>query len=87
MLAFEALYARLFGITAGILINMAAKSLAASMAFFAGRYFLRDYISARLSRYPSMAAIRMGIANDGWRFVLLARRGPASPLGLRPQCS
>lgn len=55
---------------------------AAVLAFALGRTFARGWISRRLARHPTFAAIDEAIENDGFKIVLLLRLSPVLPFNL-----
>ncbi|KAL4191896.1 hypothetical protein AMTRI_Chr06g169540 [Amborella trichopoda] len=75
---FEAGAALLFGFVPAVLCVFAAKVLGASLSFWIGRTVFRSSTSAmdwaRSSKYFHL--LTNGVAQDGWRFVLLARFSP-----------
>jgi pyruvate/2-oxoglutarate dehydrogenase complex dihydrolipoamide dehydrogenase (E3) component/uncharacterized membrane protein YdjX (TVP38/TMEM64 family) len=67
----------LFGFGWGLLIVSFAASLGATLAFLASRYFLRDWVQARLG--ARLQTINDGIARDGAFYLFTLRLIPAVP--------
>lgn len=67
----------LFGFGWGVLIVSFAASIGATLAFLAARYFLRDWVQARLG--GRLQAINDGVARDGAFYLFTLRLIPAVP--------
>jgi hypothetical protein len=51
-----------------------------TLAFLLGRYLFHDAVSSLLlRRVPNFAAIDRGVAQEGWKLVLLLRLSPLMP--------
>ena len=57
-------------------------SLGATITFFAGRTFLKDWVQKRLFNFPKLKIIEQAISNEGLKLVILTRLSPAFPFGL-----
>ncbi|CAI9093321.1 OLC1v1028794C1 [Oldenlandia corymbosa var. corymbosa] len=75
---FEAGASMLFGFVPAVLCVFSAKILGASLSFWIGRFLFRISSStsdwARKNKYFNL--LSHGVAQDGWKFVLLARFSP-----------
>jgi uncharacterized membrane protein YdjX (TVP38/TMEM64 family) len=69
----------LFGLLWGTIYVSIAATAAATIAFLIGRYFARDWIAARLERYPKFSAVDRAVARGGWKIVGLTRLSPVFP--------
>lgn len=67
----------LFGLWQGLLIVSFASSLGATIAFLAARFFLRDWVRARLGQRAE--AIDKGLERDGPFYLFTLRLIPAVP--------
>lgn len=72
----------LFGLGYGFLIVSFSSVVGASLAFLIGRFFARDWVSARLSGVPRFAALDAAIKKRGALIVLLTRLSPVFPFNL-----
>jgi uncharacterized membrane protein YdjX (TVP38/TMEM64 family) len=64
-------------------VVLVAATVAATLAFLAGRYLLRDRVRRFLVGRPKLAAIDRTVAEDGWKIVALLRLSPAVPFNLQ----
>lgn len=71
-----------FGLWAFPLV-IAGATIGAGTAFLAGRYLVRDAVSAKIAANPRMRAIDAAIAEEGWKVVGLLRLSPALPFSLQ----
>jgi len=71
-----------FGVVKGSIIVSFASTLGATVAFLAGRYLARDWISGRIEGNPRFKAIDDAIGREGWLIVVLARLSPIFPFNL-----
>ncbi len=69
----------LFGVLWGTIYVSIAATVAATIAFLIGRYFARDWVAARLERYPKFSAVDRAVARGGWKIVGLTRLSPVFP--------
>lgn len=67
----------LFGFWGGVLIVSFASSLGATLAFLAARYFLRDWVRARLG--DRARTVEAGLARDGAFYLFTLRLIPLVP--------
>ena len=72
----------LFGLGYGFLIVSFSSVVGASLAFLIGRFFARDWVSARLVSVPRFAALDTAIQDRGALIVLLTRLSPVFPFNL-----
>lgn len=77
-IVFEAGAAYLFGFSRGVLCVFSAKILSGSLSFWIGRVLFRSSSWARswIQSNKLFRVISEGVAQDGWKFVLLARFSP-----------
>ncbi|MEX2015915.1 MAG: TVP38/TMEM64 family protein [Candidatus Hydrogenedentales bacterium] len=68
-----------FGAVVGTLSAFTGGLLGAALAFFLGRTLARHIIERRLSKSPRFAALDRGVAEEGFKLVLLVRLTPALP--------
>ena len=64
-------------------VVLVAATIAATLAFLAGRYLLRDRVRRFLVGRPTLAAVDRAVAEDGWKIVALLRLSPAVPFNLQ----
>ncbi|MCY1126767.1 FAD-dependent oxidoreductase [Frigidibacter sp. RF13] len=67
----------LFGFWGGLLLVSFASAIGATLAFLAARYFLRDWVQARLG--DRLKAVNEGFARDGSFYLFTLRLIPAIP--------
>jgi uncharacterized membrane protein YdjX (TVP38/TMEM64 family) len=72
----------LFGLARGVLYVWLGAMLGALSAFLLGRYLARNWVARKLTAYPTFAAIDRGVANEGWKIVMLVRLSPVFPFAL-----
>lgn len=70
----------LFGVGRGTIVMAMATLLATAVDFALARYVLRDTVRKRLERDPRLARIDRGVARAGWKFLVLLRLTPLSPV-------
>lgn len=63
----------LFGLVYGIPIAAVASATGAFMAFIAGQTIARPLVLQRIANSPRLAALDVGIRNEAWLIVFLAR--------------
>jgi uncharacterized membrane protein YdjX (TVP38/TMEM64 family) len=68
-----------FGVVVGTLSALTGALLGAALAFFLGRTLARHVIERRLAKSPRFAALDRGVADEGFKIVLLVRLTPALP--------
>jgi uncharacterized membrane protein YdjX (TVP38/TMEM64 family) len=73
----------LFGLIGGTMIASLASTTGAALAFLLSRYSARDWVAAKLRRYPEFEAIDQAIGRSGWKIVTLLRLSPAVPFNLQ----
>ena len=71
-----------FGVIKGSILVSCSATLAATAAFFVGRYLARDWIAKQLEANPRFKAIDEAVAGEGWKIVGLTRLSPAFPFNL-----
>jgi uncharacterized membrane protein YdjX (TVP38/TMEM64 family) len=72
----------LFGLWWGSLYVFFAATLGATLAFWIGRNFARNWVSEKISPYPKFAAIDTAVAKEGFKIVFLTRLSPLFPFNL-----
>jgi uncharacterized membrane protein YdjX (TVP38/TMEM64 family) len=72
----------LFGLGWGTLYVIVAATLGATIAFWIGRNFARDWVSRQLEKYPKFGAIDRAVAGQGFKIVALVRLSPLFPFNL-----
>jgi uncharacterized membrane protein YdjX (TVP38/TMEM64 family) len=68
-----------FGVVAGALSALTGGLLGAVATFFLGRTLARHIVESRLAKSPRFAALDRGVADEGFKIVLLVRLTPALP--------
>lgn len=68
-----------FGVVRGSVIVSVASTLAATAAFFVGRYLAREAIARRVEGNVKFEVIDAAVAREGWKIVLLTRLSPVFP--------
>jgi uncharacterized membrane protein YdjX (TVP38/TMEM64 family) len=71
-----------FGLIEGFVLVSCSATLAATAAFFVGRYLARGWVVKRIEAYPRFRAIDEAVASEGWKIVGLTRLSPAFPFNL-----
>ncbi len=71
-----------FGVVKGSIIVSVASTLGATVAFLAGRYLARGWISSKIEGNAKFKAIDDAIGREGWRIVGLTRLSPIFPFNL-----
>jgi uncharacterized membrane protein YdjX (TVP38/TMEM64 family) len=72
----------LFGLYWGSLYVFIAATLGATLAFWIGRNFAREWVSQKMQPFPKFAAIDRAVAQEGFKIVLLTRLSPLLPFNL-----
>jgi uncharacterized membrane protein YdjX (TVP38/TMEM64 family) len=72
----------LFGAVWGSVYVFVASTAGAILAFWIGRYFLRDWISKKIAGNVKFQAIDTAVGKSGFKIVLLTRLSPAFPFNL-----
>lgn len=72
----------IFGLSRGIVLASAGSVAGATAAFFVGRTFAREWISARIETWPKFRALDRALGARGFWIVLLTRLTPAFPFNL-----
>src|SRR6267143_2465948 len=72
----------LFGVVRGSMYVSVAATLGATLAFLIGRYFARQWVAARLAKYPKFKTVDEAVAREGWKIVALTRLSPVFPFNL-----
>jgi uncharacterized membrane protein YdjX (TVP38/TMEM64 family) len=68
-----------YGAWAGFALALPAGVLGASLAFLAGRTFLRGAVARRVAREPRLAALDEAVSREGALLVVLLRLSPFVP--------
>lgn len=63
----------IFGLVEGSIYVSIGATLGATAAFLTGRYFTRDWVTAKIGAHPTFAALDQAVAAEGWKIVLLTR--------------
>jgi uncharacterized membrane protein YdjX (TVP38/TMEM64 family) len=71
-----------FGVVKGSILVSFSATLAATAAFFVGRYLARGWVVKQLEANPRFKAIDEAVAGEGWKIVGLTRLSPAFPFNL-----
>lgn len=71
-----------FGLIKGFILVSCSATLAATAAFFVGRYLARGWVVKQIEAYPRFKAIDEAVAREGWKIVGLTRLSPAFPFNL-----
>ncbi len=71
-----------FGLIKGFLLVSCSATLAATAAFFVGRYLARGWVAKQIEAYPRFRVIDEAVASEGWKIVGLTRLSPAFPFNL-----
>lgn len=72
----------IFGVIKGTIFVSLGSTVGATVAFFVGRYFARDWVSSKIAGRPRFAAIDDAIGREGWKIVGLLRLSPVVPFSL-----
>ncbi|MEB3336429.1 MAG: TVP38/TMEM64 family protein [Leptolyngbyaceae bacterium] len=72
----------LYGMFWGSVYVVIAATLGATLAFFIGRYFARNWVYEQIQRNPKFQAIDTAVAREGLKIVLLTRLSPIFPFNL-----
>jgi uncharacterized membrane protein YdjX (TVP38/TMEM64 family) len=68
-----------WGTARGFAVALPASAVGASLAFVAGRTFLRGVVERRVARDPRLAALDDAVAEQGAPLVVLLRLSPLAP--------
>jgi len=71
-----------YGPVGGLLVASPASVLAATVAFLLGRTVLRNWIRARIHRYPTAQALDTAIGRNSFKLILLLRLSPVIPFNI-----
>ena len=71
-----------FGVVKGAILVSFSATLAATAAFFVGRYLARGWVVKQIEANPHFKAIDEAVAGEGWKIVGLTRLSPAFPFNL-----
>jgi uncharacterized membrane protein YdjX (TVP38/TMEM64 family) len=72
----------LFGMTHGVGVVLVAATLAASISFFVGKTFLRNWVESILQEQPKFAKLDKAVGEQGFKLLLLVRLSPIFPFAL-----
>ena len=72
----------IFGVVKGTIFVSLGSTVGATVAFFVGRYFARDWVSTKIAGRPRFAAIDDAIGREGWKIVGLLRLSPVVPFSV-----
>jgi len=71
-----------FGLVKGTLISATATMLGGWVAFRLSRGVLRGFVERHIGHRAAMARLNQGMAQEGWRFVMLLRVSPIMPFAV-----
>jgi uncharacterized membrane protein YdjX (TVP38/TMEM64 family) len=71
-----------FGLFWGTVIVSIASTTAAAIAFLIARYFARERIEERASRFPRFAAVDRSIGQGGAKIIAMLRLSPVMPFSI-----
>ena len=69
----------LFGLAWGFLCVLIGATLGATGAFLIGRYFMHDWISHKVSKYPRFQEVYGAIGREGGKIIFFLRLSPLFP--------
>jgi len=72
----------LFGLGEGTAVVLAAATIAASIAFFVGKTFLRTWVEEIIQEQPKFQKLDKAIGREGFKLLLLVRLSPIFPFAL-----
>jgi uncharacterized membrane protein YdjX (TVP38/TMEM64 family) len=72
-----------YGLLVGFVLVSLSSTLGATAAFLVARYAARDWVARRIEANPKFRALDDGVAEEGWKIVLLTRLSPAFPFNLQ----
>jgi uncharacterized membrane protein YdjX (TVP38/TMEM64 family) len=72
----------LFGVVWGSVYVFVASTAGAILAFWIGRYLLRDWVAKKIDGNAKFQAIDTAVGQSGFKIVLLTRLSPAFPFNL-----
>jgi uncharacterized membrane protein YdjX (TVP38/TMEM64 family) len=72
----------LFGLIPGFLTVLVSATIAASISFFIGRTFLREWAQNIASSSPRWRAIDTAVGREGFKVILLLRMSPLLPFAI-----
>jgi uncharacterized membrane protein YdjX (TVP38/TMEM64 family) len=72
----------LFGVVWGSVYVFVASTAGAILAFWIGRYLLRNWVSKKIAGNTKFQAIDNAVGQSGFKIVLLTRLSPAFPFNL-----
>jgi len=72
-----------FGPVHGTLYASLGSTLGAALAFLAARHVARGLVERGLARHPRLARLDRGVAEHGWRVLMVTRLVPLFPFALQ----
>ena len=72
----------LFGLVPGFLTVLTSATIAATISFYIGRTFLRDWALRMAAKWPQWMAVDKAVNKEGFKVVLLLRLSPLLPFAL-----
>ncbi len=72
-----------YGLGLGFALVSIGSTLGATAAFVIARYAAQGWVAARISSNPKFRALDDGVAEEGWKIVLLTRLSPVFPFNLQ----
>lgn len=71
-----------YGVVQGTLYVLIGASLGAVLAFWLGRYLVRDWVAKKIQTNSKFKAIDQAVSREGFKIVLLTRLSPIFPFNL-----
>jgi uncharacterized membrane protein YdjX (TVP38/TMEM64 family) len=71
-----------YGFWGGSFLVLTGNGLGSVLSLLVTRYFLRDWVAARIAKYPRFKAVKKAVAHDDWKLVFLTRLSPIMPFSL-----
>ncbi len=72
----------LFGVLWGTIYVSIGSTIGATAAFLVGRYFMRDWVAAKIAKSERFSAVDDAIGREGGKIIFLLRLSPIFPFNL-----
>ncbi len=72
----------LFGLGWGFLTVIIGATLGATVAFLVGKYFMHEWISHKVSKYPRFQGVYQAISREGGKIIFFLRLSPLFPFSM-----
>ena len=72
-----------WGLVLGTILVSVASMTGATASFLIGRYFARDWVAQKVSKYPGFQRIDRAVTGKGFKIVFLTRLSPVFPFTLQ----